>query len=99
MTQQYDLVVIGTGTGASVAADCCRAAGWRVAIIDQLPFGGTCALCGCDPKKVWVGAAEVKKLSTMFAEFAVMASWVASRPSRGTNSSGLSAASQSLCRR
>jgi pyruvate/2-oxoglutarate dehydrogenase complex dihydrolipoamide dehydrogenase (E3) component len=58
MTQQYDLIVIGTGTGASVAADRCRAAGWRVAVIDHLPFGGTCALCGCDPKKVLVGAAE-----------------------------------------
>jgi glutathione reductase (NADPH) len=59
MTQQYDLVVIGTGTGATGAATRCRAAGWRVAVIDHLPFGGTCALRGCDPKKVLVGAAEV----------------------------------------
>lgn len=58
MTQQYDLVVIGTGTGASGAAGRCRSAGWRVAVIDHLPFGGTCALRGCDPKKVLVGAAE-----------------------------------------
>jgi glutathione reductase (NADPH) len=58
MTQQYDLVVIGTGTGASGAASRCRAAGWRVAVIDHLPFGGTCALRGCDPKKVLVGAVE-----------------------------------------
>src|SRR3990167_5246798 len=58
MTKQYDLIVIGTGTGASVAASRCRAAGWKVAVIDHLPFGGTCALRGCDPKKVLVGAAE-----------------------------------------
>ncbi len=58
MTKQYDLVAIGTGTGASVAASQCRAAGWRVAVIDHMPFGGTCALRGCDPKKVLVGAAE-----------------------------------------
>ena len=58
MTRQYDLVVIGTGTGASGAAARCRAAGWRVALIDHLPFGGTCALRGCDPKKVLVGVAE-----------------------------------------
>ncbi|SDR59119.1 glutathione reductase (NADPH) [Rhizobiales bacterium GAS113] len=58
MAKNYDLVVIGTGTAASVAASCCRAAGWRVAVIDHLPFGGTCALRGCDPKKVLVGAAE-----------------------------------------
>ena len=55
---QYDLITIGAGTGASVAASQCRAAGWRVAVIDHLPFDGTCALRGCDPKKVLVGAAE-----------------------------------------
>ena len=58
MTKRYDLVVIGTGTGASGAASHCRSAGWSVAVIDHLPFGGTCALRGCDPKKVLVGAAE-----------------------------------------
>jgi len=58
MASPYDLVVIGTGTAASVAAYRCRDAGWRVAVIDHLPFGGTCAQRGCDPKKVLVGAAE-----------------------------------------
>ncbi len=58
MTKQYDLIAIGTGTGASGAAARCRAAGWKVAVIDYLPFGGTCALRGCDPKKILVGAAE-----------------------------------------
>jgi glutathione reductase (NADPH) len=58
MAKQYDLIVIGTGTAASVAASNCRAAGWRVAMIDHLPFGGTCALRGCDPKKVLVGVSE-----------------------------------------
>ena len=58
MTKQYDLVVIGTGTGASGVASRCRSAGWSVAVIDYLPFGGTCALRGCDPKKVLVGASE-----------------------------------------
>ena len=58
MTKQYDLIAIGTGTGASGAASRCRSAGWSVAVIDHLPFGGTCALRGCDPKKVLVGAAE-----------------------------------------
>jgi len=58
MARQYDLVVIGTGTAASVAAHRCRGAGWRVALADHLPFGGTCVLRGCDPKKVLVGVAE-----------------------------------------
>lgn len=57
--KKFDLIVIGTGAGGSTAAYKCRKAGWDVAIIDSNPFGGTCALRGCDPKKVLVGAAEV----------------------------------------
>jgi glutathione reductase (NADPH) len=55
MTKQYDLVVIGTGTAAMAAANQVRAAGWRVAVIDFRPLGGTCALRGCDPKKMLIG--------------------------------------------
>ncbi|MFU8859292.1 MAG: dihydrolipoyl dehydrogenase family protein [Cyclonatronaceae bacterium] len=55
----YDLIVIGTGSGGSVAAGMCARAGWKVAQIDSRPFGGTCARRGCDPKKVLVGAAEL----------------------------------------
>jgi glutathione reductase (NADPH) len=58
MTRKFDVVVIGTGEAASPVASQCRSAGWEVAIIDSRPFGGTCALRGCDPKKVLVGAAE-----------------------------------------
>jgi len=46
----FDLIVIGTGTAASITASECSSAGWSVAVIDSLPFGGTCALRGCDPK-------------------------------------------------
>src|SRR5258708_29758930 len=56
--KKADRAAIGTGPAATVAASRCRAAGWRVAVIDHLPFGGTCALRGCDPKKVLVGVAE-----------------------------------------
>jgi glutathione reductase (NADPH) len=62
MTEQkrhYDLVIIGTGSAASATAFPCRTAGWQVAVIDSRPFGGTCALRGCHPKKMLVSAAEV----------------------------------------
>ncbi len=59
MEKKFDLVVIGTGAGGSTVAHKCREAGWDVAIIDSRRFGGTCALRGCDPKKVLVGAAEL----------------------------------------
>jgi len=58
MTKKFDVIAIGTGTAASAVAHRCRAAGWQVAVVDSRPFGGTCALRGCDPKKVLVGAAE-----------------------------------------
>ncbi|MHB8454691.1 MAG: dihydrolipoyl dehydrogenase family protein [Acidiferrobacterales bacterium] len=54
-----DLIVIGSGTAANVTAFNCRQAGWSVMVIDHRPFGGTCALRGCDPKKMLVAAAEV----------------------------------------
>ncbi len=59
MTERFDLIVIGTGEGGSAPAFRSRSAGWRVAVVDELPYGGTCALRGCDPKKVLVGAAEL----------------------------------------
>jgi len=54
----YDLVIIGTGTAAQIAAGRVRRAGRSVALIDHRPFGGTCALRGCDPKKMLVSGAE-----------------------------------------
>ncbi len=59
MPDAFDVIVLGTGSGGSAPATKCRAAGLRVAIIDDQPYGGTCALRGCDPKKVLVGAADV----------------------------------------
>ena len=59
MTKKFDLIVIGTGAAGASAAFECRSADWNVAIVDSRPFGGTCALRGCDPKKVLVGATEV----------------------------------------
>ena len=59
MPKSYDLIVIGTGSAASTVAYKCRKAGWNVAVIDSLPFGGTCALRGCDPKKVLIVASAV----------------------------------------
>ena len=59
MAEPFDLIVVGTGAGGSEAAYRCKSKGWRVAVVDELPYGGTCALRGCDPKKVLVSAAEL----------------------------------------
>ncbi len=57
--QEFDLVVVGVGMGAVSAANKCARAGWKVAVVDELPYGGTCALRGCDPKKMLRRGAEV----------------------------------------
>jgi glutathione reductase (NADPH) len=59
MIRKFDVAVIGTGSAASAVAMRCTRGGKQVAVVDSRPFGGTCALRGCDPKKVLVGAAEV----------------------------------------
>jgi glutathione reductase (NADPH) len=75
----HDLIIIGTGTAAMVAAMRVRSAGRTVAVIDEKPFGGTCALRGCDPKKMLVAGAEVidavRRMSGNGAEGEVRINW------------------------
>lgn len=59
MTVHVDLVVVGTGSAAQSVAFPCREAGWSVMVADSDPFGGTCQLRGCDPKKVLVSVSEL----------------------------------------
>ncbi|MEO7269472.1 MAG: NAD(P)/FAD-dependent oxidoreductase [Knoellia sp.] len=59
MTESYDLIVIGAGMAGVSAANKCASQGWKVAIVDALPYGGTCALRGCDPKKILRRGAEI----------------------------------------
>src|SRR5258708_30738769 len=56
--KMYDLVVIGSGTAAQVASARVRKAGRTVAVVDHRPCGGTCALRGCDPKKMLISGGE-----------------------------------------
>ena len=58
MTHDFDLIVIGGGTGGNGVARMAASAGWKVASVDGLPFGGTCALRGCDPKKMLIAVTE-----------------------------------------
>ncbi|MBL0419142.1 NAD(P)/FAD-dependent oxidoreductase [Ramlibacter sp. AW1] len=66
MTQRFDVVIIGTGTAATVAAGRLSSAGRSVAVVDWRPYGGTCVLRGCDPKKMLLaGAAAVDHVRRM----------------------------------
>jgi glutathione reductase (NADPH) len=61
--KNFDVVVIGTGAGGTAVAFKCAAARKKVAIIDSNPYGGTCQLRGCDPKKILIGISEAIDLS------------------------------------
>lgn len=66
MSRQFDIAIIGTGSAATgVALSCAKHA--RVAVIDHRPYGGTCALRGCDPKKVLAGATGAADLADRLA--------------------------------
>ena len=54
----YDLFVIGAGSGGVRAARLAGATGARVGIAEQVQIGGTCVLRGCVPKKLLVYGSE-----------------------------------------
>lgn len=58
MAERFDLVVIGSGTAAQTCVERLSRAHWKIAVVDHRPFGGTCALRGCDPKKTLVSGEE-----------------------------------------
>ena len=56
MSEAYDLVVIGAGSGGVRAARMAATYGAKVAIIEEYRVGGTCVIRGCVPKKLFVYA-------------------------------------------
>ncbi|MDX3925378.1 MAG: glutathione-disulfide reductase [Shinella sp.] len=54
----YDLFVIGGGSGGVRSARLAAAMGKRVAIAEEFRFGGTCVIRGCVPKKLYVYASQ-----------------------------------------
>ncbi|HSH71930.1 MAG TPA: glutathione-disulfide reductase [Methylophilaceae bacterium] len=57
-TYDYDLFVIGAGSGGVRAARMAAGHGVRVAIAEDRYFGGTCVNVGCVPKKLYVYASQ-----------------------------------------
>jgi len=57
--QQFDLLVIGGGSGGLAAAQRAVEYGARVALFEPARLGGTCVNVGCVPKKVMWNAAEM----------------------------------------
>lgn len=72
MERSFEVVVVGSGSAGTQVALAAREHGRSVAIVDERPFGGTCALRGCDPKKVLVYAARVIDEGQRLAELRIL---------------------------
>ena len=79
MSKTYDLIVIGSGTAATTVARRVSATGLSVAVTDFRAYGGTCALRGCDPKKMLIGgtsaADHVRRMHDKGVEGEVRIDW------------------------
>jgi glutathione reductase (NADPH) len=62
MTFDYDLFVIGGGSGGVRAARVAAAEGAKVALAEQSRMGGTCVIRGCVPKKLMVFASSYREV-------------------------------------
>ena len=71
--QIFDTVVVGSGTSAYFAVDTLNKAGQKVAIVDERPYGGTCALRGCQPKKYLVSNAEAVAMVSHLVDRGILA--------------------------
>lgn len=75
--QEFDLFVIGAGSGGVRCARIAAQNGARVGIAERRHWGGTCVHLGCVPKKLMVYAAETGRL----IEDAPAFGWDVKRPS------------------
>lgn len=71
MVNTNDILVIGTGTAGYTLSLALSKAGRRVTVVDNRPYGGTCAMRGCQPKKYLVAAAEVAHLSHQMSRIGI----------------------------
>jgi pyruvate/2-oxoglutarate dehydrogenase complex dihydrolipoamide dehydrogenase (E3) component len=69
--EEYDVVILGGGTGSTVAAWTFAAAGQRVAVIERTYIGGSCPNIACLPSKNIIHSAQIASYVRRSAEFGV----------------------------
>jgi pyruvate/2-oxoglutarate dehydrogenase complex dihydrolipoamide dehydrogenase (E3) component len=73
VNQQFDLIVVGAGSGGYAAARTARDLGASVAVVDHGPLGGLCILRGCMPSKTLIATGDVAHEIRTAAELGVHA--------------------------
>ena len=71
MATEYDLVILGGGTGGYVAAIRASQLGLKTAIVEKGKVGGTCLHAGCIPSKALLRSAEVYQTIKHAADFGI----------------------------
>src|SRR5690606_27983165 len=71
MSKEYDLVVLGGGTGGYVAAIRAAQLGMQVAVVERENLGGTCLYRGCLPTKPFLRYAEMYRQTKLASEYGV----------------------------
>jgi len=74
LAQEYDLVILGGGTGGYVAAIRASQLGLKTAIVEKGKLGGTCLHKGCIPSKALLRSAEVFATTKRGEDFGVITS-------------------------
>jgi dihydrolipoamide dehydrogenase len=73
VTQEFDVVVIGAGTGGYVAAIRAAQLGLKVAVVERQPsLGGTCLNWGCIPTKALLEHAHALKIAQDAKEWGIV---------------------------
>lgn len=71
MATEYDVVILGGGTGGYVAAIRAAQLGLKTAVVEKEKLGGTCLHKGCIPSKVLLRSAEVYRTAREADQFGV----------------------------
>ena len=61
----YDLIVLGAGSGGTRAARIAAGHGAKTAVVEADRPGGTCVLRGCVPKKLLIYGLKANNLSVV----------------------------------
>lgn len=69
MSERFDLIVLGAGSGGLSVAQHAARLGARVALFDPDALGGTCVNRGCVPKKAMWFAAQMADMHRLAADF------------------------------